>query len=79
LHRLVTLARAYDHMNQGDLAVEHGDMKGAVEHYGTAAAAVPDNAEMVYWQAVALASHRQVDQAIPCSARPLPRIRRGSS
>ncbi|MDB4953823.1 MAG: Zn-dependent protease [Myxococcales bacterium] len=65
LHRLVTLARAYDQMNQGDESVEKGDMKGAVEHYGTAATAVPDNMEMKYWQAVALAGHGQVDAAIP--------------
>jgi uncharacterized Ntn-hydrolase superfamily protein len=65
LHRLVTLARAYDQMNQGDAAVETGDMKGAVEHYGAAAAAVPDNAEMVYWQGVALASHGEIDRALP--------------
>jgi uncharacterized Ntn-hydrolase superfamily protein len=65
LHRLVTLARAYDQMNQGDASVEKGDMKGAVEHYSAAATAVPDNMEMKYWQAVALAGHGQVDTAIP--------------
>ena len=65
LHRLVALARAYDHMNKGDAAVETGDMKGAVEHYGAAAAAVPDNAEMVYWQGIALASHGELERAMP--------------
>jgi len=65
LRRLVVLARAYDHMNQGDAAIEKNDMAGAVEHYGTAAKLVPDNAEMVYWQAVALAGHGQVDAALP--------------
>jgi hypothetical protein len=44
-------------------------MKRAVEHSGAAAAAVPDNAEMVYWQAIALASHGQVDQAMPLFRR----------
>lgn len=65
LHRLVVLARAYDQMNQGDAAVEKADIPGAVAHYGAAAKAVPDNMEMVYWQAVALADHGQVDAAIP--------------
>ena len=65
LRRLVVLARAYDHMNQGDAAIEKNDMAGAVTHYGTAAKLVPDNAEMVYWQAVALAGHGQVDAALP--------------
>ena len=65
LHRLVTLARAYDQMNQGDESVVKGDMTGAVAHYGAAATAVPDNMEMKYWQAVALAGHGQVDAAIP--------------
>ena len=65
LRRLVTLARAYDHMNQGDLAVEKGDMNGATEHYGTAAKLVPDSPEMVYWQGIGLASAGQLDRAAP--------------
>jgi hypothetical protein len=44
-------------------------MKAAVEHYGAAAQMVPDVAEMVYWQAVALADHGQVDQALPLFKR----------
>ncbi len=65
LRRLVALARAYDHMNQGDLAVEHKQMDRALEHYGTAARMVPDSPEMVYWQGVALAGHGQPDRAMP--------------
>ena len=65
LHRLLVLARAYDQMNQGDVAVESGNMKSAVEHYGAAARMVPDSPEMLYWQAVALAGHAQIEQAIP--------------
>jgi uncharacterized Ntn-hydrolase superfamily protein len=65
LHRLVTLARAYDRMNKGDAAIERGDMKAAVDNYGAAAAAVPDNAEMIYWQGVALASHGEVERSLP--------------
>ena len=65
LRRLVTLARAYDHMNQGDLAVEHKQLDRALEHYGTAARMVPDSPEMVYWQGVALAGAGKPDLALP--------------
>jgi uncharacterized Ntn-hydrolase superfamily protein len=65
LRRLAGLARAYDHMNRGDAAIEAGDIPGAVEHYGAAATAVPDNAEMVYWQGVALAGRGDLERAMP--------------
>ncbi len=52
-------------MNQGDAAVEHGDMAAAVAHYGAAATAVPDNAEMLYWQGIAFAGHGELDRAMP--------------
>lgn len=65
LRRLVTLARAYDHMNQGDLAIEKGDMDKATEHYATAARLVPDSPEMVYWQGIGLATKGQLDRATP--------------
>jgi uncharacterized Ntn-hydrolase superfamily protein len=65
LRRLVTLARAYDYMNQGDLAVEAKQLDRAREHYGAASRIVPDNAEMMFWQGVALAGHGQPDEALP--------------
>jgi uncharacterized Ntn-hydrolase superfamily protein len=65
LRRLVTLARAYDRMNQGDLAVENKQLDAALEHYGAAARMVPDNAEMLFWQGVALAGHGKPDAAMP--------------
>jgi len=69
LARLVTLARAYQHMNQGDAAVEKGDMQSALVHYGTAAELSGGHAEMLYWQAVALAAHGDVDDSIPIFRR----------
>jgi uncharacterized Ntn-hydrolase superfamily protein len=69
LRRLVGLARAYDRMNRGDAAIEAGDMQAAVEHYSAAATAVPGNAEMVYWQAVALAGHGELERAMPLFRR----------
>lgn len=65
LRRLVTLARAYDHMNQGDVAVEKQDIAKALEHYTAASKLSSDNPEMIYWQAVALAGAGQVERATP--------------
>ncbi|MEK7799809.1 MAG: DUF1028 domain-containing protein, partial [Acidobacteriota bacterium] len=65
LRRLVTLQRAYRHMNAGDLAVEKGDDDRALAEYSAAAKLVPDNAEMIYWWAVALVNMGRVDDALP--------------
>lgn len=65
LRRLVTLQRAYNHMNAGDLAVEHKDNAGALREYSAAEALVPDNAEMIYWHAVALVNMGKVDESLP--------------
>jgi len=65
LRRLVKLQRAYNHMNAGDLAVEHKDNEAALREYKAAAALVPDNDEMVYWHAVALVGMGKTDDAMP--------------
>jgi uncharacterized Ntn-hydrolase superfamily protein len=65
LRRLVNLQRAYNHMNAGDLAVELKDNEKALREYGAAARLVPDNAEMVYWHAVALVNMGRVDESLP--------------
>ncbi|HKO97204.1 MAG TPA: DUF1028 domain-containing protein [Pyrinomonadaceae bacterium] len=65
LRRLVTLQRAYNHMNAGDLAVEHKDNEGALREYSAAEKLVPDNAEMIYWHAVALVNMGKVDDSLP--------------
>jgi len=69
LRRLLRLARAYDQMNRGDVAVEKGDMKAALQHYGAAADMTGGDSEMLYWQAVALAANGQVDRSIPIFRR----------
>lgn len=69
LRRLVGVARAYNHMNAGDLAVEHGDDEGALREYAAAEALAPDNAEMIYWHAVSLVNMERVDEALPLFAR----------
>jgi len=65
LRRLVTLQRAYNHMNAGDKAVELHDNAGALREYGAAEQLAPDNAEMIYWHAIALANMGRVDESLP--------------
>ncbi|MBV9210212.1 MAG: DUF1028 domain-containing protein [Acidobacteria bacterium] len=65
LRRLVNLQRAYNHMNAGDLAVEKKDNEGALREYGAAEKLVPDNAEMIYWHAVALVNMNRTEEALP--------------
>jgi uncharacterized Ntn-hydrolase superfamily protein len=65
LDRLLSVHRAYDHMNKGDLAVEHGDMELALREYGEAEEMFPHNLEMKYWKAVALANNGHLAEAYP--------------
>jgi len=65
MERLLRVHRAYDHMNRGDLAVEHQDMELALEEYGAAEKMFPANLEMKYWKAVALANNGRIEEALP--------------
>lgn len=65
LRRLVKLQRAYHHMNAGDLAVEKKDNEGALREYAAAEKLVPNNAEMIYWHAVALVNMGRVEESLP--------------
>jgi uncharacterized Ntn-hydrolase superfamily protein len=77
LRRLVAVQRAYNHMNAGDLAVEHKDHERALREYSAAeeiAAKTPGIpksrfAEMLYWHAVALVNMQRVDESLPVFAR----------
>lgn len=63
LDRLLRTHRAYEHMNNGDLAVEKNDMTKAMQEYGAAMKQFPQNLEMQYWTAIALANSKQVPKA----------------
>lgn len=63
LARLLKVHRAYEHMNQGDLAIERGEMKRAMEEYGKAESMYPNNLEMKYWHAIGLANSGQIEEA----------------
>lgn len=65
LKRLVKVQRAYEHMNNGDLATEKGNMELAMQEYSSAEQMFPDNAEMKFWHAVTLANNRKVDESLP--------------
>ena len=65
LKRLLKIFRAYEHMNNGDLATEKGDMQAAAKEYGEAEKMFPDNEEMKYWHAVTLVNNGKIDEALP--------------
>jgi uncharacterized Ntn-hydrolase superfamily protein len=65
LRRLIRVHRAYEHMNAGDLAVELDDQETALREYGAAEALFPDNLEMKFWHAVALANMGRQKEAYP--------------
>ncbi|MDP1994654.1 MAG: DUF1028 domain-containing protein, partial [Ignavibacteria bacterium] len=65
LRRLLKIHRAYDHMNKGDLAVEKNDMDSAMKEYSAAMKMFPDNLEMKFWTAVALANKGMMKEALP--------------
>jgi uncharacterized Ntn-hydrolase superfamily protein len=65
LERLLTVHRAYEHMNAGDVAVEHEDLELAMKEYGRAAELLPANVEVQYWAAVTLATSGQLEKALP--------------
>jgi uncharacterized Ntn-hydrolase superfamily protein len=65
LRRLLTVHRAYEHMNNGDLAVEKNDMDKAMAEYSSAMKMFPENLEMKYWTAVALANKGNISEALP--------------
>jgi uncharacterized Ntn-hydrolase superfamily protein len=69
LRRLVTLQRAYNFMNEGDLALEHKDTDAALAAYSSAEKLAPGNAEMIFWHAISLVGVDRVDQALPLLQR----------
>ncbi len=69
LRRLTQLQRAYNHMTAGDDCVALHDWACAEREYGAARALEPDNAEMAFWAAVALATNERLDAARPLFAQ----------
>jgi uncharacterized Ntn-hydrolase superfamily protein len=65
LRRLVTIHRAYEHMNKGDVALEKNDIEGALREYSAAQALIPTNVEMKFWHAVSLVNTGKLEAALP--------------
>ncbi|WP_044403930.1 DUF1028 domain-containing protein [Lacinutrix sp. Hel_I_90] len=65
LERLVTIHKAYDFMNKGDLAMEKGDTKAAESLYLNAQKLFPENIEMKFWYAINLLNNKQYEKARP--------------
>ncbi len=64
LRRLLELHRAYEHMNAGDVAMEHGDVDAALREYASAQRLARDSAEMSFWTAVSLANAGRVEESM---------------
>jgi uncharacterized Ntn-hydrolase superfamily protein len=69
LRRLLTMARAYNLMNEGDEHMTVGAIEEAVEAYAAAEALVPDSHEMIFWHAATLAGAGRVDESLPLFAK----------
>lgn len=65
LQRLLRLHRGYGRMNDGDLAVERGDLDGAKAAYADADRLLAGSAEARFWHAAALVGAGRFDEALP--------------
>ncbi|WP_250434495.1 DUF1028 domain-containing protein [Hanstruepera flava] len=65
LERLIQIHKAYDFMNKGDLAMEHGNSTEAETLYMKAQNLFPENLEMQYWYAINLLNNKQFEKAKP--------------
>ncbi len=65
LRRLLTMARAYRLMNEGDEHMTNGAVEKAIAAYSGAEALVPDSHEMIFWHAATLAADGRVDESLP--------------
>ncbi|MEJ2312080.1 MAG: DUF1028 domain-containing protein [Gemmatimonadales bacterium] len=68
LRRVLTVARAYRHMNAGDEHVTAGEIDRALEEYRRAEELLPDRSEPIFWHAVTLVSEGMVEEALPLFA-----------
>ena len=65
LRRLLTLHRAYEHMNEGDTLLGQNRVEDALVEYRSAAQIAPHIPELPFWQAVTLADLGRVEEALP--------------
>ncbi len=65
LKRLIRVHRAYQHANMGDHYMEIEEIDNALIEYSKAAEYYPENAELPYWSAIALANGGRLEEALP--------------
>jgi uncharacterized Ntn-hydrolase superfamily protein len=65
LQRLVTIAKAYNHMNRGDDLLTENRVPEALEEYTLAMNIYPENPEMVFWPAVTMAASGRLQESLP--------------
>ena len=65
LERLLKVARAYEFMNKGDVAMEEEKVDEALKQYSRAEELFPENLEMRYWKAIALANSGRLKESLP--------------
>ncbi len=65
LKRLIRMNKAYNFMNRGDELLTENKVEEAMKSYTRAMEMYPDNAEMVFWPAVTLASTGKVEESLP--------------
>jgi len=68
LRRLLTLARAYEHMNRGDELATEAAWEEASAEYAAAATLAPQIAELPFWHAATLAAAGRLEEATPLFA-----------
>jgi uncharacterized Ntn-hydrolase superfamily protein len=65
LKRLLSLNKAYNHMNLGDEYLTEEKIEEAMKAYTKAMEMYPENAEMIFWPAVTLAASGNVEKSLP--------------
>ena len=69
LRRVLTVARAYRHMNEGDEHVTAGEIDRALEAYRRAEKLLPGRSEPIFWHAVTLVTEGLIEEALPLFAK----------
>jgi uncharacterized Ntn-hydrolase superfamily protein len=62
LRRLLRLRKAYDAVEEAEVATMNGDLDAAARHYELAHDIAPDNVEIVFWYGLSLAGSGRVEQ-----------------
>ena len=64
IRRLVSIRRAYIHMELGDAAARRGDVEATEREFTAAERLIGDNPEMRYWHAIALLGLGKIDDGL---------------